>query len=89
MTKPKTQKEQIDQLWMVVIGTNGDGLKFDIQYIKEKIEDIKKTFTNFLLNREETCPNNKRKYRNLPLIMSGLAAIAAIGALIINLIPGI
>jgi len=45
--KPKTQKEQIDQMWMVLIGSNGDGIveitkqnHRDIQELKSSIQHL-------------------------------------------------
>lgn len=45
--KPRTMKEQVDQLWYAIIGTNGEGLlgRFD----------------KFIDTRSETCPMNIRE----------------------------
>jgi len=86
MEKPKTQKEQIDQLWMLIIGSNGDGLKNDLREIKSCMNDIKDNFNQFQINREETCPVVNRRYKNWPLIISGLSMLIAATAIILNVV---
>ena len=86
MAKPKTQKEQIDQLWMKVIGTNGDGIMLDIKEIKENVSELKDKFIDFLISREKTCPVANRKYKNMPLWIAGISAFIAAMAVVVNLV---
>jgi hypothetical protein len=54
--KPKTQKEQIDQMWMVLIGYNGDGIATITKKNHEDIQQIKMHIQRFEDTRLETCP---------------------------------
>ena len=54
--KPKTQKEQIDQMWMVLIGSNGDGIAAITKKNHEDIQQIKMHTQRFEDTRLETCP---------------------------------
>lgn len=54
--KPKTQKEQIDQMWMVLIGSNGDGIAAITKKNNQDIQEVKGTMQRFEDTRFTTCP---------------------------------
>jgi hypothetical protein len=49
--KPKTMKEQIDQIWWIIIGYNGGGLV-------SKVDAINSRFDDYIETRAATCPLN-------------------------------
>lgn len=54
--KPKTLKEQVDQIWMVLIGFNGDGIAAITKENHRDIQEIKMTTQHFQDTRFDTCP---------------------------------
>lgn len=41
MDQPKTQREMIQQLWFVVLGSNGDGLAAQVKAMRTDIAELK------------------------------------------------
>lgn len=54
--KPSTLKEQVDQIWMVLIGSNGDGIVAITKENHKDIQEIKMTTQHFTDTRFDTCP---------------------------------
>lgn len=54
--KPKTLKEQVDQIWMVLIGSNGDGIAAITKENRKDIQEIKMKTQRFVDTRFDTCP---------------------------------
>jgi hypothetical protein len=54
--KPKTQKEQIDQMWMVLIGSNGDGIVEITKQNHRDIQELKSSIQHSQDSRFSTCP---------------------------------
>jgi hypothetical protein len=54
--KPRTQKEQTDQLWMIIIGSNGEGLAEQVKETRKDVHELKTSMQRFYDTRFSTCP---------------------------------
>jgi len=98
--KPATQREMIDQIWFVLIGSNGDGVVTKVRAISKDIDDIKSKLPT-LLPREEHDEEEEKKDRGrrensdrrkmsrrevISLTIAGISTLAAIGAVIVAIL---
>jgi len=68
MEKPKTLREMVFQLWLVVLGSNGDGLIKMMQNMRDDLDVIKEAAPNLWTRKDEEAAQkvyaNNRKERS-------------------------
>jgi len=87
--RPPTQKEMINQIWFVLIGSNGDGVVTKVRAISKDMDDIKSKLPTLLPREEHDTKEDRRKMSRreiASLAIAGISTVAAVGATIVAIL---